>query len=80
MKENTFDKNIPIRVVRRNRQDKFKLAGMLVGDSKFIPASECKNAPTLLVSAIANNPEGCKFSIRKLTEQEIVGTRIWRIK
>jgi hypothetical protein len=78
--QNTFDKNVPIAVVPRSRQDRFKLAGMQIGDSKFISLDEYKHAPTVVASAQANNPRGCKFSFRKLTEKGIPGIRIWRIK
>ncbi len=73
-----IDKGIPLHDSKRQISPGLtqKLRDMEVGDSFFYPAV------TSTLNGIIRNlrPEGIKYSTRKVTENGVLGLRVWRIK
>lgn len=76
---NAFDDNVPIPGFRRRSFDKYGFSGMNVGQSKFMPRSICRTQSSVLSNAKRFNPEDSKFSARQVTENGVLGNRVWRV-
>ncbi len=72
-----IDKGIPIPPVPKRTRSTFRypFAQMEMGDSVFVPLLSDANFVSAMLAA---KPR--KFTIRKVTENGVLGKRIWRIE
>lgn len=71
----TIDKNIPI------PKEKFDFGKLEVNDSVFIPDHIERNRSRLRKWIFDHDPENeMKFVCRKWNQDNINGTRVWRVK
>lgn len=61
------------------RASKYPFKTMEVGDSFFVPVTVAKAASIANGGKKALKAVGAKFSIRSVVENEVSGTRIWRV-
>lgn len=78
MQQYKIDPNIPVPKIAQGggRPKKYPFAAMIVGDSFFAPTV---NRQALATAARRFAIHGEKFLIRTATENEVRGSRIWRI-
>jgi len=71
-----INKGVPIPEKRRRFADDYPWEDMGVGDSIFIPFRG-KSRPQV---SVVQKRLGVKFTTRRLTEDDVLGLRIWRIE
>lgn len=74
-----IQRNVPI-PSRQGRPLKYPVDKLTVGDSFFVPRSEC-NSFTVTASATKKAKAlGIRLSIRRLEENGEAGVRVWRVE
>ncbi len=75
----TVEKGVPLPALRAGRPPKYPWRGMSVGDSFFVPGYSREMHNNLIRSAAQALGSG-RVATRKLTENDEVGVRVWRLK
>ena len=73
-----IDKGIPVAKDTRGKPRKYPMEDLEVGDSFF--AEGRKSGDIGPVLARARKSTGRKFTSRTVTENGVIGTRVWRIE
>lgn len=78
MSEIKIDKGVPLPEPKRGRKGTYPWDELQVGDSFFVPGKTCNTFGGFLTRL--KKAGGIECVIRSVTENDIKGVRIWRIK